>query len=213
MSIFNRNRDPQSVVAPSQSNEQQEELNYDGTTRQRPEVREEDFIDTSDPNYQPSVPTAEQSAIPADRRTVVEYTMGMPIDGVYIYMERDWEEQGKEDAASNPDMSYMESKVEIIKQGLQRRFELTRLKYNKMIREYSAKVDSLNQFGLAGTLNELEAHIETCKEHLQKLDELEEKFHKDDPALRSMTNSYRRGFAFGVARAAQDAIKDNNYES
>ena len=149
--------------------------------------------------------------MPIEKRTVVEYTLGMPIDGVYIYMEKDWEEQGRQDAANNPDMTYMETKVEIIKQGLQRRFELTRLKYNKMIREYTARVDTLNQFGLSGTMTELEAHIETCKEHLQKLNELEDKFHKDDPSLRSMTNSYRRGFAFGVAMKAQDSIKDNSY--
>lgn len=210
MALFSRNKNEENVAQPTTSQlAAAEEMNYDGTTRPRPEVREEDFIDTSDPNKPPQ--QTETQTIPSEKRTVVEYTLGMPIDGVYMYMEKDWEESGRQDAANNPDMTYMETKVEIIKQGLQRRFELTRLKYNKMIREYTSRVDTLNQFGLSGTMTELEAHIETCKEHLQKLNELEDKFHKDDPALQSMTKSYRRGFTLGVAMKAQDSIKDNSY--
>lgn len=208
MSIFNRKKKDAENVQQIKS---VDDYQYDGSIYQRPSVREEDFIDTSDPNQ-----TSDQENVSSEDsapRTTLDYSLGMPIDGVYMYMEKDWEEQGRQDAQSNPDLTYMESKVEIIKQGLQRRFELTRLKYNKMIREYTAKVNTLNQFGLAGTLSDIEAHIETCKEHLMKLNELEEKFHKNEPALTSMTDSYRRGFAFGVAVIAQDSIKDNNYQS
>lgn len=212
MSLFSRNKGIEPAMPQAlQQNQQPEELNYDGTTRPRPEVREEDFIDTSDPNTDIQQDT--QPSLPVEKRTVIEYTMGMPIDGVYIYMEKNWEDEGRQDAVKNPDMSFMETKVEIIKQGLERRFELTRLKYNKMIREYKVKVDKLNQFGLSGTMSELEAHIETCMEHLNKLNELEDKFHRDDPALYTMINSYRRGFSLGVAQSAQDAIKDNGYQS
>lgn len=209
MGLFNRNKVEVAAPAVEQPTPTQEIPVVEQPARQYPEVREEDFIDTSDPN---NVPKSSVGST-ASSTYSVEYTLGMPIDGVYIYMERDWEAEGVKNATENPDSHYMESKIEIIKQGLQRRFELTRLKYNKMIREFSSEVDNLNQFGLTGTMSQLNAQIETCKEHLDKLQELEEKFKREDPALTSMIESYKRGFSFGVARRAQDMIKDNSYRS
>ena len=185
------------------------------TSYTRPEVREEDFINTSDPNGNPSgdVPmTSKENPLqkPSTISRIVEYTTGMPIDGVYIYMERDWEAEGKADAMNNPDVTNMTTKIEMIKQGLARRFDLTRLKYNKIIREYESQIERLNIFGLTGSISSLTAQIDTCKEHIGKIDELERRFRQEAPEMTSMTDSYKRGFVNGVAQKTQESINDNN---
>lgn len=175
-----------------------------------PYIKEEDFIDTSNPNEKPS-----SEPIPSHEQTTdsIECALGMPIDGVYLYMEKNWASTGMKDATDYPDVKYMEAQVEIIRQGLQRRLELTRLKYSSMIRDYATQVDKLNQFGLSSTMSQLQAQIETCKEHLAKLTDLEDKFKKEDPALTSMVESYKRGFTLGVAKVTQDLLKTNGFQS
>lgn len=208
--MFGFNKSKEQEVPAQETNLQ---VPLEGTENvNRPIVHEEDFIDTSDPNgedYRTDHTTPPPST--TQTRTVI-YSMGMPIDGVYIYMEKDWEEEGVKDATLNPDISFRDSKVELIKHGLTRRFEMTRLKYNKMIREYEAQIDTLNQFGFIGTMNTLMAEIDTCKEHLQKITELENRFRQDAPELRSMTDSYKRGFANGVAIRLRESIDANNKE-
>lgn len=172
----------------------------------RPEVREEDFIDTTDPNGV----LLNNSPNSSSTIRAVDYSTGLPIDGVFWYMEKDWEEDGMRDAITNPDINYMNLKVEIIKQGLVRRFEMTRLRYNKLIRDCEAQIESLNTFGLTAALSTITSQIDTYKEHIQKLNELENRFQNGAVELLTMTDSYRRGFANGVAQRTQQTINSQN---
>ncbi len=201
---FNRNKEVDDTTITTGSTQATD------PTDTRTTVQEDDFIDTTDPNGETSeADETTMKPMPTSQTRTVIYSMGMPIDGVYIYMEKDWEEEGIKDALNNPDISYMTQKVDIIRQGLVRRFDMTRLKYNKMIRDSEAQIDNLNQFGLGGTMNALTAHIDTCKEHIQKLDELERRFQQDAAELRSMTESYKRGFSYGVAKRAMQTLNTN----
>lgn len=199
---FNKNREEnQSAI-----NEQQI-ANADNVLQSaRPEIREEDFIDTTDPNG--VLLNINQNGLSTIRS--VDYSTGLPIDGVFWYMEKDWEEDGMRDAIGNPDINYMNMKIEIIKQGLVRRFEMTRLRYNKLIRDCEAQMESLNTFGLTATLSSITSQIDTYKEHIQKLNDLESRFQKGAAELLTMTESYKRGFANGVAQRTQQTINSQN---
>lgn len=210
MSIFSRNKGD---IQQQESIPQQIQNNTESVQEyqiSRPEIKEEDFIDMSDPNIN-SILTSEVKSEPQEnRKSYFNYGLKMPIDDVYMYVENNWENEGRKDAIENPDISHMQSKVEIIKQGLQRRFDLTGLKYNKMIREYKAQIVNLSTFGLTGTVRKLDSYIETCQEHLEKLKELEQKFQNNDPALTSMIDSYTRGFANGVILRTKSEIENND---
>lgn len=162
----------------------------------RPAVNEDDFIDNTDPNN-------------VDRTPIVTINFGtqMPIDSIFAYIEKDWEEIGRQDAIKNPDADYLNSKVTIIRETLKHRFDMVRLRYNKDIRNYEAQMDNLKTLGVTTGMVQLEAHIVTCKEHLSKIDELEMKLKNNDPSMCTMVDSYRRGFIMGVAVTVNDLVK------
>lgn len=175
----------------------------------RPEVKESDFIDLSDPNEETKSDSSEKTTAENDV-VVISYGTGFPIDAVYAYIEKDWEAAGRQDASENSDVNCMEGKMEIIRQGLMRRFDLVKLKYNAMIRDYQSRLDNLKTFGLLGSMSQLTAQIDTCKEHLEKVKEMEQKLKDGDPSLTSMVDSYKRGFTMGVALETKRIINNSN---
>lgn len=200
MSLFNFRKRNDSEQNALKSNE----LPIDA----RPEIKESDFIDLSDPNeeVQPDLPEKHSDE---NDVVVISYGTGFPIDAVYAYIEKDWEAIGRQDAMENTDANCMEGKMEIIRQGLIRRFDLIKLKYNAMIRDQQSRLDNLKTFGLLGSMTQLMAQIDTCKEHLEKIKDLEQKLKEGDPSLTSMIDSYKRGFTMGVALETKKIINNN----
>ena len=201
MSIFNFGRRNDFEQNTKESNELPIEA--------RPEIKESDFIDLSDPNEETLLNSPEKTSTENDV-VVISYGTGFPIDAVYAYIEKDWEAVGRQDAMENTDASCMEGKMEIIRQGLIHRFDLVKLNYNAKIRDYQTRLDNLKTFGLLGSMNQLTAQIDTCKEHLEKIKEMEQKLKEGDPALTSMVDSYKRGFTMGVALETKKIINSNN---
>lgn len=160
-----------------------------------PTMQEQDFIDNTDPNG-----TSAHSTV------TINYGTNMPIDSIFAYIEKNWEEAGRQDAMRNPDASYMHAKLKIIGETLKRRFELVRLRYNKDIRNYEAQLDNLKVLGVSTGLVQLESHIVTCKEHLKKIDEMEQKLRNQDPSLMTMNDSYQRGFIMGVTVTVNNLV-------
>lgn len=196
---FRKRNDSEQVVQESN------ELPVDA----RPEVKESDFIDLSDPNEEPKSDSSEKPTAENDV-VVISYGTGFPIDAVYAYIEKDWEAIGRQDAMENTDANCMEGKMEIIRQGLMRRFDLVKLNYNAKIRDYQSRLDNLKTFGLLGSMSQLTAQIDTCKEHLEKVKEMEQKLKDGDPSLTSMVDSYKRGFTMGVALETKRIINNSN---
>ena len=158
------------------------------------DIKESDFVDMDDPN-------GETTAI-----KTIDYGTGYPIDAIYSYIEKDWEEQGRNDASMNSELSYMNTKVELIRQGLNRRFDLVLLKYNDNIRQIETKKKTLNSLGLLSSLESCDAVINTCNEHIKKINEMQEAFNDKNASLMSMIESYKRGFAMGVANNTTQLI-------
>ena len=159
-----------------------------------PTVREQDFIDTTPPN-------SEQNE---ENLVTFDYGTGYPIDAIYIYVERDWRKQGLDDALDNADIHFMNSQVEIIKEGLRRRFDMTRLKYNSMISELNNEITNLTEIGLIGSLSAINTKITLYNEHIEKIEKMEKQLQDEDPSLMSMIESYELGFKKGVAQRIND---------
>lgn len=169
-----------------------EEVDY---TNPRPSIRENDFIDNTDPNDNPHA-----------NIVTINYGTNMAIDSIFAYIEKDWEEQGRQDALKNPDANYMQTKVDMIRETLKRRFEQVRLRYKKDIRNYEAQLQNLQQLGLANSKLQIEAYLTTCKEHLEKIDDMQRKLEAGDSSMTTMMDSYKRGFSMGVATAVDNLV-------
>ncbi|MCM1443613.1 MAG: hypothetical protein NC083_08820 [Muribaculum sp.] len=180
MSLFSFIRKPNPI-------EDVTSVSNDNAELTRPEIIESDFIDTKDPN---------------EGRTNLNYATGFPIDKIYEYIEKDWQDEGFQDALNNPDLAFLTTKTEIIRQGLIHRFDLVSLSYTNNIRYAQEKIKTLSALGMLTTMEKFDSLIKTCNEHLEKIESLKESFKKEDPSLMCMIESYKQGFMLGVANKA-----------
>lgn len=158
-----------------------------------PEIRQEDFVDNSDP-----IPQVDQ---------LNNYGTRMPIDAIYAFISRDHEEQGYDDAMCNADSSYKESKKSMIKNELKRLFEQVGLRYKSDLRDIDVQIEFLNQQGLINTSASLKARKETYIEHMEILKNMKSSLDRDEEQLLSMVRSYERGFLKGLVAKSETLLK------
>ena len=178
------------------NNEQKQPITEEEEKQPLPEIKKEEFIDDSDPNEDQGI-------------VYIKYGTGMPIDAIYAYVEKDYEQDGYDDAICNPDSSYKESRKVIIRSGLNRRFEQVRLRYKNDLREIDVQIATVEQQGMMNTSSILRARRDTYSEHLTKIDEMERKLDENDIQLLSMLDSYERGFLRGLAAISQTFLKQS----
>lgn len=192
MSIFSKffGNDTVDANKPSVENESENEKEY-------PTVREQDFIDSTPP-------TSESN----EHIVTFDYGCGYPIDALFIYIERDWRQQGLQDAIANADIHFMNIQVDIIKEGLRRRFDMTRLKYKSLISDLENEIENLTQMGLIALISAVNTKVSLYKEHIAKIEEMENQLKNEEPALMSMIESYKLGFKMGVVQKIGNMTSD-----
>ena len=164
--------------------------------KELPEVKEDIFVDNSDPVNEPAT---------------LHYGTRMPIDAIYTFINKDYEQQGYDDAMCNTDSSYKDSKVSIIKNELKRLFEQVRLRYRSDLREIEVQIGIVEQQGLISTAESLKARKETFLEHMEVMEKMEVSLDNDEPKMLSMIDSYERGFLRGLAAKSDALLKDGKY--
>lgn len=152
----------------------------------RPEIKREDFVDDSEPTKESNIVT-------------ITFGTGLPIDAIYTFIGRDYEQEGYDDAMINLDNSYKESKKEIILNELKIRIEQVKLAYNNKLREIEVSISNIEQQGLINTSAQLKAKRQTYLEHIDKIKEIESSINLGDKKFLTMIDSYERGFLKGVA--------------
>lgn len=167
----------------------------------KPEVDESVFVDYSDPN----------SSQDENKKTVytISYGTGFPIDMIYSYIVRDFEQKGFDDAMVNPENSYKESGKKLIINELKQLFEQVRLKYRGDLRVIRVHIKNLEEQGLAMQVDQLKAREETYEEHMKKIEDMENKLKQEDESVMSMVFTYERGFLKGLAAKSDIILKGN----
>ena len=168
--------------------------------KNKPEIREEDFIDNTDPNEEQS-----------DNVYQVAYGTGFAIDAIYGFVKRDFEQKGFEDAMVNPENSYKESGMLLVKNELKQLFEQVRLKYRGDLRLLQVQIDNLEKQGLPYQAANLYARKETYEEHMKKIDDMEQKLENEEASMMTPIYTYERGFLKGLS-AKSDIILNGHGE-
>lgn len=145
-----------------------------------------------------------------DNVVKMQYGTQMPIDIIYAFIERDYENDGYLDAMCNPDDSYKESKKAMIKHGLKRLFEQVGLRYKSDLRTIEVQITIMEQQGMANTASTLQARKETLLEHLAKMNEMEVALDNEEQKMMSMIKSYERGFLKGLAAKSDLLLRNGN---
>ena len=129
----------------------------------------------------------------------ITWGTGMPIDVIFNFIHKNFEEEGFQDALVNSDITYRDAKETIIRNDLGMLFKRIILCYKKNIREVDVKMDNARKALATSSASSLLALRETYDEHLLEIKEMQKQLEADDPKMMTMIETYRRGFLKGIA--------------
>lgn len=146
-----------------------------------------------------------------DKRFItITWGTGMPIDIIFNFIHKNFEEEGFQDALVNSDIAYRDTKERIIRHDLEMLFRRIILRYKNDIREIDVNIDNAQKACALTAANRLQARRETFEEHLAEINEMQQMLYADDPKMTTMIESYRRGFLKGIAAKTINYIGDGN---
>jgi hypothetical protein len=161
-----------------------------------PEIKKEDSVDETDPPKKSTIIT-------------IEYGTNMPIDLIYAYLKEDNETKGYDDALCNPDISYKENYIALIKSNLEVKFRQIRTKYNDELRNVNSHIKSLSDAGLIDVVERFKTKKEILEMHLQELSQMESDFNAGENYMTGIFKSYERGFLRGLATISLNTLKNS----
>lgn len=154
---------------------------------------------------------SEQENFNDDKGNLVTITWGtgMPIDVIFGFIHKDFENEGYNDAIVVSDLKYGETKENIIRNDLKMLFKRVTLRYRHDIRKIDVQIKNAQEAYILSVVSELEAQRDTYEEHLAEIAEMERLLEADDPKMTKMIESYRRGFLKGIAAQTTKFITSN----
>ena len=148
-----------------------------------------------------SMMTTSEPESPENKPLTVSYATGWPIDIIYGYLHKNYEEKGFEDSMIKSDLAFRDMNMNIIKNKILMVFRETNLNYDVMKRDVETRMDTCSAAGLISTVTELENQMSIINTHKQELEQLEREFKTNDQASVPL-QSYNCGFLRGVATIA-----------
>lgn len=138
----------------------------------------------------------------------IKWGTGLPIDVIFNFIHKDFEEEGYQDALINSDLQYRETKEAIIRNDLKMLFKRISLRYKNDIREINVQIDNAQKAFATTSASLLQARMDTYEEHLEEIAEMEDLLDANDPRMITMIESYRRGFLKGISAITRDYINN-----
>lgn len=163
-------------------------------TNEIPEVPRNIFVDDSEPNA-----TSGSHSI--------EFGTKLPIDLIYGFLKEDYESKAYNDAIVNPDKSYKEKNLKIIRSNLEIKFKQVLLKYEDMIREIDFHIKSRSEAGLTDLVEQLKSRKETYIKHVDELGKMKIDMEQGELYMTGLFESYEVGFTKGLASLSLHNLK------
>lgn len=165
-------------------------------------------IQTSEPSMVIDIQAQESEAetvSPASSTSApltVSYATGWPIDLIYGYLHKNYEEKGYSDAMLNSNLTFRDMNMLIIRNKILMIFREVNLKYSAMKRDLDTRIETCNAAGLLTTVAELEKQMSVIVSHTNELARLEEDFRNNANEVSVPLMSYECGFLRGVSAIA-----------
>lgn len=132
----------------------------------------------------------------------VSYATGWPIDVIYGYLHKNYEEKGFEDAMLRNDLTFRDMNMGIIRNKILMVFREINLNYDVMKSDLESRIDTCRAAGLLTTVSDIEKSMTIIKTHKEELRQLEEDFKNNANEASIPLKSYDCGFLRGVATIA-----------
>ena len=146
-----------------------------------------------------------ESATPSQSTSApltVSYATGWPIDLIYGYLHKNYEEKGYSDAMLNSNLTFRDMNMSIIRNKILMIFREVNLKYSGMKRDIDTRIETCNAAGLLTTVAELGKQMAVIVSHTNELAKLEEDFRNNANEASVPLMSYECGFLRGVSAIA-----------
>lgn len=167
-----------------------------GDTNALPEIRESDFVDHSEPTE--------------TNHTVIAYGTRLPIDIIYSFLKEDYEGKAYNDAITNPDKSYKENNLAIIRSDLEVKFKQVLVKYADMLEEIEFHIQSRRNAGLTDIVEQLISRKQTYTRHVEEIDRMQADLDRGELYMVGIFKSYEVGFTRGLASLSLHSLQINN---
>ena len=153
-----------------------------------------------------SIPSSTpKPALSTNSTLTVSYITGWPIDIIYGYLHKNYEEKGYADAFLNSNLSFRDMNMEIIKNKILMIFQEVKLKYNGMKQDLDKRLETCSAAGLLTNVAELEQQMSIILSHKEELTRLEEDFRQKGTETSVPLMSYECGFLRGVSAIVMSA--------
>lgn len=132
------------------------------------------------------------------------------LDAIYAFLQFDYESRGYNDALTNPDESYRNDNIMLIKHDLMILIDRTMTYYETLLKETDFHISSRSRAGLVDLVEELKIKKELTNDHLDKVRKLKEEAAGDEGPSRRIVLSYQRGFMRGLYAISQSKLFNGN---
>ncbi|MDR1119623.1 MAG: hypothetical protein LBM08_01740 [Dysgonamonadaceae bacterium] len=160
-----------------------------------PEIKEEDFIDNSEPSEQKNSTYS------------VEFGSKLPIDIIYDFLKADYENKAYRDALTNPDKSHKEINLAIIRSNLEVKFKQVLRKYEDMLQRINFHIQSRGDAGLTDLVERLKSEKGIYEKHIEELNKMKQDLDNEELYMTGIFKSYEVGFTRGLASLSLQNLK------
>ncbi len=131
---------------------------------------------------------------------------------VYAFVEKDFEQQGYDDAFSIPDLSHLKENTEQLKRQLKQVIEKEILVYNSTLLDIQTHIDIRSNAGLIDLVYELKTKYEIVKGFKENLEKILENIDQPDNLFSTVAYSYKKGFMRGLVDITKIKILNKQVE-
>lgn len=153
-------------------------------------------------------PTADENNA-SDKPMTISYATGWPIDIIYGYLHKNYEEKGFNDAMVKSDLTFRDMNMNIIKNKILMVFREINLNYDVMKHDLETRIETCSAAGLLSTVADMEKTMTIINTHKEELRQLECDFRGNSDNTSVPLQSYECGFLRGIATIAMG----NNHRS
>lgn len=160
-----------------------------------------------------STAVAQEEKHEGKKPLTVSYATGWPIDVVYGYLHKNYEDKGFADAMVKSDIAFRDLNTSLIRNKILMVFREINLNYDVMKQDLQVRIDNCQAAGLLTTVAEIEKSMALISAHKEELRQLEEDFRNNANEASIPLQSYNCGFLRGIATIAMSGAQGSTTHS
>lgn len=166
--------------------------------RTLPEIPEELFVEKEPPIIKNTIKIRDSLKLKSMETSSVNEN-NYDLQYLYSFLEKDYQQDGYNDALANPDMSSMEEKIKLIRHQLVITIAKVKTYYSAVLRNINFHIESRKRNGMVDIVDELISKRTTIEEEMSKVTEIEEGAKAQAGISETLIMSYKLGFKNGYA--------------